>query len=67
MNQWHNAEVDPPEPMVEVLITDGDTIGMGSVLDGEWLWRDLSLSCGPVTHWMPMPDLPDDNATQHAG
>jgi hypothetical protein len=71
--EWIKFKDQHPQEKMDVLVTDGETIGAGSIeyynnkrdfhLHGagfsgwewEWDWGDSK----NVTHWMPLPGLPD--------
>lgn len=61
MNDWIEATEHQPEPEEgEVtLVTDGFQITLAFLSKGEWkqvgTWNGLP----SVTHWMPLPDLPE--------
>lgn len=53
--RWIPVGERVPEDAVEVLVTDGENVGVGDVRKGH-LWN--SYVDGPVTHWMPLPEAP---------
>lgn len=55
-------EKETPNCTVDVLVTDGTHINIGyyDYIDGMW-WTLEDCFYFHVTHWMPLPELPENN------
>ena len=58
--EWISVRDKLPETMIEILATDGKhvDVGLRSNIDNPFLpdiWLDFHF---PVSHWMPLPELP---------
>ena len=70
INEWVSIEERLPRECVDVLVTDCYEVGIGYFVkheDGSWhCVTTLSISedgewvsTNDVTHWMPLPEMPD--------
>jgi|ADGO01.1.fsa_nt_gi Protein of unknown function (DUF551). len=62
MSEWISVEDELPEEYADVLVTDGEDVGLGFyVRDGDYdaLWTYPG-NCvrGLETHWQPLPEPP---------
>lgn len=52
-----------PECFTDSLVTDGKRVGV-KWLDGDkcdcWAENDFAIYSGDITHWMPLPEPPED-------
>jgi hypothetical protein len=58
--RWIPVTERPPEKQQRVIVrckTVGTTVGW--IMFGEWV-TDLGPGCGEVTHWMPLPEAPEE-------
>lgn len=62
----------PDEPGIHVLVTDGIHFmeSWYEVIDGEVLWVDnytmyVNINFGEVSHWMPLPEVPQRKDDTH--
>ena len=48
------------EPIINVIMTNGVTVGPGTYNDitGQWNWQATGIIATNITHWMPMPAPP---------
>ena len=64
--QWFPVKKKLPDPMHNVLVTDGKDIGIGWIFslhsNGEVSWAApfADIDGRDVTHWMPLPKLPKE-------
>jgi hypothetical protein len=57
--EWINIGISYPEYNVNVLLTDGKTIGFGYLTkDGKTKHWKSHQCLGWITHWMTLPELP---------
>jgi len=54
MSEWISVEDELPERFGQYLGWDGMSVDIEWFVDGEWL-------VGGVTHWMPLPEPPEDS------
>jgi hypothetical protein len=63
MADWIKCSERMPEGLDDVLVTDGDNIEM-KWWDGDdwdsWAERNSNICGDDVTHWMPLPVLPQE-------
>lgn len=64
MSEWISVKDKMPEPLEDVLVCHWDEITGGPEIDIEWADHEGSFvfeGCkGPVSHWMPLPAIPED-------
>ena len=62
MGEWIKCSERMPEELDDVLVTDGDSIEM-KWWDGDdwdsWVECNSNICSDDVTHWMPLPELPE--------
>lgn len=68
MNNWISVKDRLPEAFVPVLVCrrnrqGGQTVEAGQKDISDW-WRVYGTRTKSVTHWMPMPDPPEDSDGQ---
>ncbi len=58
---WLNVGISYPECDVNVLLTDGSKVGFGYRVENARVthWRSHQ-DLGWVTHWMPLPEAPNE-------
>jgi hypothetical protein len=56
MNEWISVKDRLPEKGKDVLCVDHRGAFIGCFSDG--IWYDVDSCNVPVTHWMPLPELP---------
>ena len=64
LQRWISVEERLPETDIYALVY-GQSYGCEVCMyygDGEWLTRDLSNVTRLVSHWMPLPELPEEEA-----
>lgn len=64
MSEWQPIETAPkdtkkPTHSRVVLLTDGDSIHLGFWNGKSWDDGDFYDNLGEMTHWMPLPELPE--------
>jgi hypothetical protein len=61
---WIPVDEKKPEPFKDVLVTDGTEITVGYYSTSRpWSgWETPENYSGDVTHWQPLPELPDDKS-----
>ena len=65
LNGWISVKDKLPEDQVEVLVLTRSMKGMRNVDKGYWsIDRFIHRGCAQVTHWMPMPELPEREKTE---
>ena len=60
MSEWISVKDRLPEKQQRVIVrceTVGTTVGW--IMFGKWA-TDLGPDCGSVTHWMPLPEPPEE-------
>lgn len=57
-NRWRKCSEEVPEQEERVLLLDGRTLLTGSLVGSNYV-DDRGLLFD-VTHWMPLPDLPEE-------
>lgn len=65
LNGWISVKDKLPEDQVEVLVLTRSMKGMRNVDKGYWsIDHFIHRGCAQVTHWMPMPELPEREKTE---
>ena len=60
LNGWISVKDRLPEDQVEVLVLTRSKKGMRNVDKGYWsIDHFIHRGCAQVTHWMPLPELPE--------
>ena len=60
--EWMKIEEKEPTEHEWILGTDGEAIDMGIwMVPGGFSLPDLNYLRRPITHWMPLPELPKDD------
>jgi len=58
MSEWYPAS-EPPKGWGNVLVTDGNVVGIGGYLPKHRTWeRTAFMGQRQITHWMPLPEPP---------
>ena len=64
LNGWISVKDRLPEDQVEVLVLTRSKKGMRNVDKGYWsIDHFVHRGCAQVTHWMPLPELPEREKT----
>ena len=64
LNGWSSVKDRLPEDQVEVLVLTRSKKGMRNVDKGYWsIDHFVHRGCAQVTHWMPLPELPEREKT----
>ena len=60
MSEWISVKDRLPDTCVCVLVhyDDGNMLVDEIGSDGEWIDEDFN--CGNITHWMPLPEPPEE-------
>lgn len=59
--RWRNVKDELPEDDASYLVWLGDGYEVALYMgDGEWCMRDMSNITRLVTHWMPLPEAPQE-------
>ncbi len=71
MNKWINVKDEMPNDCKQVLVTDGYDMAIGELYKGSFIndeWIELEyLNCPKgITHWMPLPKLPEPKTKQES-
>ena len=65
VQEWISVEDRLPEDQVEVLVLTRSMKGMRNVDKGYWsIDHFIHRGCAQVTHWLPMPELPERRRTE---
>lgn len=64
MNSWYNADKTVPVPGSYVLVYTKKRHCYTAVYMGYWWLFETGAQSYDVTHWMPLPDPPEDAASQ---
>lgn len=60
--RWISVEERLPEDMVDVLLYGEGRFGMGLLSNGWWCCEGMDGV--PVTHWMKMPEAPEEDVNE---
>jgi hypothetical protein len=58
---WIRCDERLPENSGKVLVSDGAGIEFGRWIGGCWVDSGYMHGFDLVTHWMPLPELPEEN------
>lgn len=58
--QWIKCSERLPGKWENVLVYDGDYIVLAAFVDGMWMPASAALPLAGITHWMPLPQPPED-------
>lgn len=58
---WINVNDRLPEEGQRILIWDNEGVDTANYTEGQFEWQGLRLSEGSVTHWMHLPQPPNEN------
>lgn len=49
------------EPIIDVIMANAICVGQGRYNDitGQWTWHATGIIANDITHWMPMPQIPE--------